>query len=252
MTTGDERRNDARREPARATRALLHWLEAGELSRTPVHPCTYLPGRDARERAFLAERLDGDSYHELMDRGFRRSGPMFYATDCPSCRACVPLRVPVATFRPTKSQRRVLRRNADVTVAARTPQFSRESFDLYRRYLHHQHPGGAQPDDEATFREVFFAPVVDSVEVRYTLGDRLVAVSLLDVCARSVSSVYHFFDPDHARRSLGVFSVLAEIDWARTLGVPWYYLGYWVQGSPAMEYKADYGPHETLRDGRWQ
>jgi arginyl-tRNA--protein-N-Asp/Glu arginylyltransferase len=243
---------DRKGEAQRARRhSLLAWLDANELPRTPPHPCPYLPDRVARERAFLAERLDGDSYHELMDRGFRRSGSMFYATDCPGCRACVPLRVPVATFRPTKSQRRAWRRNADVTVAARAPQYEPETFALYRRYLAHQHAGREQPDDEAGFREAFFAPVVDSVEVRYLLGGRLVAWSLLDVCARSLSSVYHCFDPEHARRSLGVYSVLAEIAWARDLGVPWYYLGFWIEGARTMRYKADYGPHETLHEGQW-
>ena len=238
--------------PRDPTEALLGWLDAQQLARTAPHPCSYLPGRRARERGFLADRLDPEAYHALMDRGFRRSGRVFYRPECPACRACVPLRVPVATFRPTKSQRRVLRRNADVEVTAREPCFAEETFALYRRYLAHQHPGGEQDDDKATFRDAFFTPVVDSIEVRYEVAGRLVAVSLLDACARSLSAVYHFFDPDHARRSLGVFSVLAEIEHCRRLGVPFYYLGYWVQGSAAMEYKADYGPHELLRDGRWQ
>jgi arginyl-tRNA--protein-N-Asp/Glu arginylyltransferase len=249
--TGPEPHGDTRRELAPQTRALLRWLDGNELTRTPPHACSYLPGRTASMRAFAADRLDGDSYHELMDRGFRRSGRMFYRTYCGACRACVPLRVPVATFAPTRSQRRVLRRNADVAITMRPPRFSTDAFELYQRYLRHQHPDSVQGEDEASFREAFCAEVVDSVEVRYTLGERLVAVSLLDVCARSLSSVYHFFDPDHARRSLGVFSVLAEIEQAKRIGVPFYYLGYWVQGSRTMQYKADYGPHELLRDGRW-
>lgn len=231
---------------------LLQWVDADHLPRLPLRPCSYLPGRLARERAFLAERLDGETYHELMDRGFRRSGRFFYAMDCPGCRRCVPLRVPVATFAPTKSQRRAARRNEDVTVTVREPTFTPAAFDLYCRYLRHQHPDREREEDAEQFRESLYGSVVDTVEVVYAVAGAPIAISLLDVCARSVSAVYHFYDPAHARRSLGVFSVLAEIDWTRRIGVPFYYLGYWVEGAATMAYKANYGPHELLHDGRWQ
>lgn len=229
----------------------MHDFVAG-LPRTPLHPCPYLPGLQARERAFLAERLDPEVYHELMDRGFRRSGDMFYAPDCPACRRCVPLRVPVATFAPSRSQRRVLRRNRDLHAVVREPHFTTATWELYRRYLQHQHgraPGDETPDSLEAF---LYAPVVTSVEVLYQLGGRTVAISLLDVCSRSVSAVYHFFDPDVAARSPGVFSALHEIAWTRAQGIPHYYLGFWVEGAPTMRYKANYRPHELLRDEVWR
>jgi leucyl-tRNA---protein transferase len=231
---------------------LLALVDKGNLPRLPARPCTYLPGQTARERGFLADRMDGELYHELMDRGFRRSGTLFYTTDCGACRACVPLRVPVATFRPSKSQRRVARRNLDLTTTVRTPQCRESTFDLYRRYLAHRYPDQAGAESFAQFRESLYARVVTTREVVYALDGVPIAISLLDVCSRSVSAVYHFYDPDHRDRSLGVFSVLAEIEWTRSIGVPHYYLGYWVAGSRAMQYKADYGPHEVLRAGRWQ
>ncbi len=231
---------------------LLKWVDADQLPRTPNRPCTYLPGRLARERAFLAEALDGETYHALMDRGFRRSGQMFYAMDCEDCRLCVPLRVPVATFCATKSQRRVQRKNADLTVTARRPLFTDATFDLYCRYLRYQHPKVERDENAEQFRESLYAQVVDTIEITYSLGDQLLAVSLLDICTQSVSAVYHFYDPEHKDRGLGVFSVLAEIEWTATLGVPFYYLGYWVEGAKTMHYKANYGPHEVLRDGCWR
>jgi arginine-tRNA-protein transferase len=239
----------ADRDPARA---LLAWVDGDHLARTPARPCSYLPDRVARERAFLAERLDAELYHELMERGFRRGGPLFYAMDCPACRQCVPLRVPVATFTPTKSQRRAARKNRDVSVTVRAPTPTPETFALYRRYLRHQHPGADSEETLEQWKMSLYARIVATVEVVYSLGDRLLAISLLDVCRRSVSAVYHFWDPDEHARSLGVFSVLAEIDWTKRIGVPFYYLGYWVEGSRTMQYKANYGPHEVLRDGRWQ
>jgi len=234
-------------------RRLREWLDGGELPRTPPRPCPYLPGHEARERAFLAESLHPDTYHELMDRGFRRSGTMFYAADCDSCRRCVPIRVPVATFTPSRSQRRAWRKNADVHVSFGDPEFTMPTFELYRRYLRSQHDrDDADDESPSTFHASLYARVVDTLEVTYSLGDRVVGKSLLDVCSRSVSAVYHFFDPEFGKRSLGVFSVLAEIEWTKSIGVPHYYLGYWIEGSKAMSYKANYRPHELLVDGRWQ
>lgn len=248
MTTGDEPAGHGD-DPVRD---FLAWIDADEMPRSPLRPCTYLPGRTARDRAFVAARLDPEVYHELMDRGFRRSGELFYAMDCPGCRACVPLRVPVATFAPSRSQRRVLRRNRDVRLTVRRPVFEQETWDLYRRYLHHQHPATAVDETAEQFRASLYGRVVDSWELRYHVGDRLVGVSLVDASSRSVSAVYHFFAPEDADRSLGVHSVLTEIEWTRQQNVPHYYLGYWVAGSATMHYKANYRPHELWRDGAWQ
>jgi len=231
--------------------AFLRWLDDQELPRTPEYDCPYLEGRQARQYGFAAEALPGELYDALLDRGFRRSGQVFYAMECQGCRRCVPLRVPTATFRPSKSQRRVLKRNQDVTVDYRAPEFSEEAFAVYRRYLAHQHPGSPQSSERDEFVDAFYRPVVDSLEARYFVGDRLIGVSLLDACDRSWSSVYHFFDPDEGRRSVGVFSALAEIEAARRRGVPHYHLGFWIEGAATMEYKADYGPHEVLERGRW-
>lgn len=259
---GDE---PARSRPgdARTTEhALLRWVDAGECPRSEPYPCPYLPGRMARQRGFRVAGMPGELYHELMDRGFRRNGDVFYAMVCDDCRLCVPIRVPVATFAPSKSQRRALRKNEDVTVQVGPPTFTPEKFALYRRYLAGQH-GRSEADDDGSdsangneredeFRASMYGAVVDTVEVTYTLGDRLLATSLLDVCSRSVSAVYHFYDPDEGARSLGVFSVLMEIEYTRQLGVPHYYLGYWIEGAKTMQYKANYRPHELLRAGRWQ
>ncbi|MFN7589051.1 MAG: arginyltransferase [Planctomycetota bacterium] len=256
--TGARSGNDAHADVS----PLLRWVDADECPRSEPYPCPYLPGRMARQRGFRVAGMPGELYHELMDRGFRRSGDVFYAMVCDDCRLCVPIRVPVATFAPSKSQRRALRRNEDVTVQVGPPTFTPEKFALYRRYLAGQHGRGETAGDgsdstnggerEDEFRASMYGAVVDTVEVTYTLGDRLLATSLLDVCARSVSAVYHFYDPDEGARSLGVFSVLMEIEYTRQLGVPHYYLGYWIEGAKTMQYKANYRPHELLRSGRWQ
>ncbi|MEZ6038375.1 MAG: arginyltransferase [Planctomycetota bacterium] len=234
----------------RADHELLQRLAPEHLP-AASYPCPYLSGRTATARAFAAERLPGELYHDLMDRGFRRSGQMFYAMDCDGCRACMPLRVPVATFAPSRSQRRTWRRNQDLRVEFATPRFAPHKFAMFRRYLRDQHADSPSETTEEGFRQEFYGAVVDSVEASYLLGDQLLAISLLDVCSRSVSAVYHFYEPEHRRRRLGVFSALAEIEYARRLGAPHYYLGYWVRGAATMHYKAEYGPHQLLRDGDW-
>jgi arginine-tRNA-protein transferase len=231
--------------------AFLVWLDQQELPRSSLYDCPYLPNRQALQYGFASEALDADLYHALMDRGFRRSGQIFYGMDCPDCQACMPIRVPVATFRASKSQRRTARRNQDVRVEFAAPKFRDDSFELYQRYLRHQHPDTPQDESEASFRDMLYADVVDSLEARYFVDERLIGVSLLDVSSQSLSAVYHFFEPELRERRIGVFSVLAEIEHARQLQIPHYYIGYWVRNAKTMQYKADYGPNEVLVSGNW-
>ncbi len=233
---------------------LFRAIDDGSLPEEPERPCAYLPGRVAREQAFAAERLPGGLYHDLMDRGFRRAGHVFYRMRCPACRACVPIRVPVVPFTPTRSQRRVMRRNRDVTLqmAPALRPARDEVLDVYGRYLAFQHPSTRQGESRESMEAFLYEDCVDTIEVSYRVDGRLMGVSVLDVCERSWSSVYHFFEPDFARRSPGVFSVMAEIEICRRLGVPHYYLGYWIAECPAMAYKADYRPCEILENGAWR
>jgi len=231
--------------------AFLEWLEGQELPRSPLYDCPYLPNKKARQFGFASETLNSELYQALLNRAYRRTGTIFYGMDCPTCQLCVPLRVPVATFAPSKSQRRTLRKNLDLRVEFLTPQFERESYEVYHRYLQHQHPDTPQDESEEHFREALYGNVVDALEARYYLDTRLVGVSLLDVTSESLSSVYHFFEPEVRQRRIGVFSVIAEIAHAKSVGIPYYHLGYWVQGAPTMHYKADFGPNEVLKDGVW-
>ncbi|MFO1029479.1 MAG: arginyltransferase [Planctomycetota bacterium] len=239
---------DAERD---APHPMLAWVDGDTCPRSEPYPCPYLPDRVARQRGFRVEGMPGELYHDLMDRGFRRSGDVFYAMACDDCRLCVPIRVPVDHFVPSKQQRRALRKNEDVTVRFAEPEFTPAKFALYRRYLAEQHGKHDTGENEAEFRTSMYGRVVDTVEATYWLGDLLLGASLLDVCRRSVSAVYHYYDPDHRDRSLGVFSVLQEIEWTQRIGVPHYYLGFWIEGAKTMHYKANYRPHELLRDGEW-
>jgi arginine-tRNA-protein transferase len=220
------------------------------------HPCAYLPGRTTTLRAFACGGLDGGIYHDFMDRGFRRSGRMIYQPVCDRCRACVPIRVPVATFQPDKSQRRCQRRNADLRISVGSPMVTDEKFLLYRRYLDqwHDRPGDVSDEDErASFESFLYDSPVDTLEFCYRDGGgALLAVGIADVCPRSFSSVYFYFDPAHRDRGLGTFGALHEISWAASAGIPHYYLGYWIGDCRKMAYKRNFRPYELLSaDGRW-
>lgn len=210
-------------------------------------------------RAFVVGQMPGEMYHRFMDAGFRRSGKLVYQPVCAGCRACMSLRVPVDTFQPSKSQRRCIRRNADLRIQSAAPVATEEKFELYRRYLSlwHGRAGEAGEDGDDTWEALesfLYDSPVETVEFCYRDGaGRLLAVGICDVCADSLSSVYFYHDPAESKRSLGTLGVLREIESARSLGVPHYYLGYWVKDCGAMQYKASFRPCEVLGpDGVWQ
>ena len=238
----------------------LHVAErivAGFLADTDLPPgegidCPYRSGRTARAQAFLVEEfMDGAIHRAFMDRGFRRSGRVFYHPVCTECQQCIPFRVPVEIFRPSRSMRRVWKRNGDVRVAFGDCTASEAKRDLFARYLDAQHDGTMSGEPEE-FNQFLYDSPVPTMEICYYLGNRLVGVSLADVCPGALSSVYMFFDPDEAHRSLGTYSILWEINHCRSKGMAYYYLGYWVPGSKTMDYKARFQPGEILdATGQW-
>lgn len=218
-----------------------------------IEACPYLPDRMARLPLRLPTRaLSPEEFDAALARGERRSGRMLYRTQCPDCEACESLRVPVDRLLPTASQRRALRKNDDLQVELGPPELSSDRLALYNR---HKHERGLARSDEPMSPQGYQLWLVDSctrsLEVRYLAGGRLVAVSILDLGATAASSVYHYFDPDESRRSVGVYSVLREVELCRTMGLRWYYLGYYVESCRHLAYKASWWPHQRRVGGRW-
>jgi arginine-tRNA-protein transferase len=219
----------------------------------PAHPCPYLPGRTARSRALWAPRLPGNLYQHFMEAGFRRSGKLVYQPVCAGCRACRPLRVPVGSFIPDKSQRRCRRQNQGLSVTVASPEATDETFDLYRRYVQQWHGRQAEEDSRSAFEEFLYQSPVESLEFKYREeSGNLIAVGICDVSRRALSSVYFYFDPQESRRSLGTFGALYELEFARAKQIEYYYLGYWIEGCDTMHYKVRFRPYELLgNDGNW-
>lgn len=215
-------------------------------------PCPYLPGRLSTSRAIVASSVDAEIYHRFMNASFRRSGLMLYQPVCSGCRECRQIRVPVDRFSPSKSQRRSFRRNADLQIEIAKPEPTREKLDIYQRYQLHWH-AHETPSTWNEFADFLYEYPSTSIEFTHRLNGKVIAVGLCDVCSESLSSVYFYFDPEYAERSLGTYGAVAEVEWARAQGIPHYYLGYLVKGCAAMRYKASFRPYELLgTDGVWR
>lgn len=227
---------------------------------TAESPCPYLP--DRLERKIFAELRGPDARRmsEGLGRiGFRRSQNVVYRPSCEGCSACVSVRIVAPDFRPGQSQRRLLRRNADLDVAACDPWATEEQFNLLRRYLHHRHPdGGMTSMDGYDFAEMIETSPVDTVVVEYREPSgngqpgRLVGACLTDKQSDGLSMVYSFYDtgPD-ARPGLGTYIILDHVMRAAQVGMRNVYLGYWVKGSPSMDYKSRFSPLEMLGPAGW-
>ena len=228
---------------------------------TAPQPCPYLEGRMERK---LFTALQGDQAQTLNDslskQGFRRSQNVLYRPSCAECSACLSARIRVADFQPSRTQRRILRRNAGMLRNATTPWASEDQFALFRRYLDDRHASGGMAD-----MDVFeFAAMIEETPIRSRVieysappppGSRdrpLAAVSLTDVFDDGLSMVYSFYDPALAQNSLGTFLILDHVEIAREAGLPYVYLGYWVPGSRKMGYKAGFSAVEIYKGGRWQ
>lgn len=217
------------------------------------HACSYLPGRTATS-LFLDPRqpLDSRQYAGFMRLGFRRSGDLIYRPHCRECSACIPVRIPVNRFRPDRGQRRIWKRNQDLTVMATPPLYREEHFALYQRYQSSRHPDGGMDDpDPQKYQNFLGSRHIHTVFHEIRLNQKLLGVAVTDILPDGLSAVYTFFDPDEKRRALGVYALLWQIGLARETQLPWLYLGYWIKECQKMAYKDHYRPLEAFLNGRW-
>jgi arginine-tRNA-protein transferase len=228
---------------------------------TSPAPCPYLPGKTERK---VFTELSGSNASDLNDAlariGFRRSQGVAYRPSCLDCTACVSVRVVAGEFEPNATQRRLLRRNEDLVVTACKPWTTEEQFALLRQYLASRHPGGGMAGmDELDFADMVEQTPVDTCIIEYReptvdgAPGKLVGACLTDQQGDGLSMIYSFFDTgDGARDGLGTYIITDHILRAARSGVPYVYLGYWVEGSARMQYKTRFQPIERLGRAGWQ
>ncbi|WP_424943330.1 arginyltransferase [Aliiroseovarius crassostreae] len=224
---------------------------------TAPQSCPYLEDRQERK---LFTALQGEHAAQLNDtlskQGFRRSQNVLYRPSCAECNACLSARIRVADFKPTKSQKRTVRKNDFLIRRARAPWATEDQFDLFRTYLDSRHADGGMADmDVFEFAAMIEETPIKTRVIEYRPNDAakgdLTAVCLTDVLDDGLSMVYSFYDPARRDLSLGTYMILDHIELAREVGLPYVYLGYWVPGSPKMDYKAKFSALEVYRGGEW-
>jgi arginyl-tRNA--protein-N-Asp/Glu arginylyltransferase len=213
--------------------------------------CPYLAGREFTYEYFLARDLDENELNEFLSRGWRKFGYYYFRPTCEGCSQCIPIRVLVDEFTPSKNQKKIMRKGRDISVRFSTLRYTEEIYDMYRDHSKHRF-GNEALKDEFIFN--FYLPSCPSLQSEYYLDGTLIAVGFLDITSESLSSVYFIYRSGFDRYSLGTLGVIREITCARMLNLRYYYLGYYIADNHFMAYKSRFKPHEEYNweKNEWQ
>lgn len=220
---------------------------------TPPFTCSYLPEQDEQLLVFMSDTQPTmPEYDFLIGAGFRRSGTQIYRPHCGSCNACESIRLPVNLFTPSKSQKRIMKRNQDLTIRI-SHSDKPEYYPLYESYINQRHDDGSMyPATLEQYQGFILSPWNSALFIEILENDELIGVAVTDNLVASLSALYTFFKPEEQQRSLGTFAILQQIELAKSLNKPFLYLGYQIDTCQKMSYKQNFLPHERFFDDKWQ
>jgi len=224
-----------------------------KLFETVIDECPYLEDKQSASILVDPEEPIQPALFSLLSRsGFRRSGNMLYSPKCPSCSACVSVRIPSLLFKPSRGQKRVWRKNSDLRVTIEDVSFKQEHFNLYLKYQQFRHPDSTMCNDDPEKYTSFIESAFSASKfVCIHLQDQLIGICVIDQFDQGLSAVYTFFDPEYSNRSIGTYAIMYLVKIARLRGIPYVYLGYWVDQSSKMDYKRKFRPLEGYFDRKW-
>ncbi|RUM70631.1 MAG: arginyltransferase [Sulfurovum sp.] len=216
------------------------------------YDCAYISGNKVRMNYKYVENASKAFSTAVIDRGWRRFGKYFFHPVCNGCNACKSIRINVEDYKYSKSQRKAIKRNKETKIIVQEPTLTQTHIDLYNKYHAHKNQKDGWSYRNISQRE-YHENFVDGAhdfgkEVLYIVDNKLVGVDLIDILDDGISAIYFYYDPEYAHLSLGVYSLLYQVKLASILGLPWIYLGYWVDGCKAFAYKTNFQPQEILDD----
>lgn len=218
------------------------------------HPCSYLEGELAQS-AFVSPsfELSNAIYSQLVAHGFRRSGDDVYRPQCASCQQCVAARIDVHDFKPSRKQKRCWQANIDTSAIIKPPEFEPAHYEMYMRYQKQRHADSGMANSSADdYMNFLSSSWCHTQFVEFSIAGELAGIAVVDFLDNSLSAVYTFFEPKFSSRSLGAYAVLWQIEQAKSLGLRYVYLGFWIKNCQKMAYKNQYQPLQGLVNQRWQ
>ena len=216
-------------------------------------PCPYLKGKVAKTKYHLINNCGEKECKSYVEHGWRRFGKLFFTPICDGCDECKSMRIDVRSFQMSRTMKRILKKNADTRVIIRRPTLTSDHLNLYEKYHNRMNEKKAW-NTEGISSSDYYNSFVDGYgtfgyEFLYIRDNKLIGVALVDILPNAMSSIYCFYDHDYEKYSIGTFSVLKQIEYAKKMEIDYLYLGYWVEENNSLSYKSKFKPHEILIEG---
>lgn len=227
---------------------------------TTSYPCGYIAKNLAQSLIASPQHLvDANVYSDLISQGFRRSGKFSYRPHCEHCNKCIPVRIVLNQFKPTRSQKRAFKQHSDLTANVLPLDFQQTHFELYAEYqalrhaTEHEFKQDNLDDEKEQYKQFLCQSNVKSLMIEFSdTQNQVKIVSVIDVVQDGVSAVYTFYDAHAPKASYGTYAIMWLIEWAKNQNLPHLYLGYWIEESQKMAYKEKFNAQEKLIDGEWK